>query len=151
MDTVALYRAINLVEIAAGNILVPKSTEPFVAELRVPFIVGSETIVGPRPEHAIRDHQLDGKYPTRGVSCTTSLEVARRYAARHRVIVRINEAACDAAGIDRFRVRDHVPRAFILQMEDEETILVANVDGPLPREIVAEVIRLQDNGPELQG
>ncbi len=135
----ALYRALRDIEVERGNILIPKSTEPFVAHPMLPITL--PFTLGKREEHAVRQHQLNGKYPTRGVSCTTKREVALEY-AREKVIVRISEEACDSHGIQRYRVKDHLPLAMIEHPEDEEVILVADLDGPLPADLIVEVIQV---------
>lgn len=131
-----LYRALRQIEVERGNILIPKGVASFVAHPRLsitlPFTLGE------RVEHAIREHQWDSKYPTRGISCTTSWEVALRY-ARSKVIVRIDEAACDSNLIKRYIVKEHLPENMIAHPQDDEVILVADCEGPLPAEIVAEV------------
>lgn len=135
-----LYRALRDVEISAGNILIPKSQAPFLAHPRLPIVL--PFTLGEREEHAVREQQWNGQYPTRGVSCTTEWKIALQYATTSRVIVRIDEEACDRLGIHRCRVRDRVPLQLIAHPEDEEVILVSDEDGPLPKEIVAEVFDL---------
>jgi hypothetical protein len=132
-----LYRALRDAEIKAGNILIPKSQAPFRAHPKLPLVI--PFTLGEREEHAVRDHQWDGKYPTRGVSCTTEWKVALRYAATKKVVVSIDEAECNRFGIRRFHVRDHVPLELIVHPEDEEVILVSDRDGALPKEIVTAV------------
>ena len=134
-----LFRALNDIEVEAGNVLIPKSHEPFLAIPKLPIVL--PFILGNREEHAVRDHQWNGKYPTRGVSCTTEWNIALYYAAKTKVIVRINEDACDHFGIRRFRVRDHVPLELIVRPQDEEVILVYDKDGEFPKEIVASVLK----------
>lgn len=129
-----LYRALRDAEIEAGKVLIPKSQAPFRAYPKLPLVL--PFTLGEREEHAVRDQQWDGKYPTRGVSCTTEWNVALRYAAKTKIIVSIDEAKCNRLGIRRFRVRDHVPLQLIVHPEDEEVILVFDRDGAFPREIV---------------
>jgi hypothetical protein len=134
-----LYRALRAGEIEAGCILIPKSQAAFRSGWRPPFvfpITFAET-----EEHAVRDHQWNGKFPTRGASCTTEWSVAVRYAAKNKIVVSIDESKCESLGVRRFRVRDHVNSKLILHPEDDEVILVSDKkDGALPKEIVSEVI-----------
>jgi hypothetical protein len=132
-----LYRALRDAEIDAGNILIPKSQAPFRAYPKLPLVLPFP--LGEREEHAVRDHQWDGQFPTRGASCTTEWNVALRYAATTKVIVSLDEAECNRFGIRRFRVRDHVPLELIVHPEDEEVILVSERDGAFPKEIVTAV------------
>ena len=81
---------------------------------------------GETEEHAVRDHQWDGKFPTRGASCTSELSVAERYATKSKIVVRIDESKCDSLGVRRIRVRDIVPSTQIIHPEDEEVILVSD-------------------------
>ena len=135
-----LYRALRDAEIAAGNVLIPKSQAPFRAHPRLPMVL--PFTLGEREEHAVREHQWSGQYPTRGISCTTNRQVALRYAARSKVIVTISEDLCERHAIRRFHVRDFVPLELIVHPDDEEVILVSEADGPLPSEIVTDVIRV---------
>lgn len=135
-----LFRALREAEIEAGNVLIPKSQAPFLAHPRLPLVL--PFTLGEREEHAVREHQWDSKYPTRGISCTTAWSVAERYAQKLKVVVTISEDLCDALSIRRYRVRDHVPLQLIEHPEDEEVILVSSIDGPLPLEIVTAVTHL---------
>jgi hypothetical protein len=137
----ALYRALRDSEIKAGCILIPKSQAPFRSLPRFPLVF--PVTLGETEEHAVRDHQWNGKFPTRGVSCTTEWSVAVRYAAKNKVVVSIDESKCDSFGIRRFRVRGHVHSKLIIHPEDEEVILVSdNEDGTFPKEIVSEVFQI---------
>jgi hypothetical protein len=107
-----LYRALRDVEIKAGCVLIPKSQAPFRALPRLPQML--PFTLGQREEHAVRQHQWNGKYLTRGVSCTTEWSVVLRYAAKKKIIVCIDESKCDWFGIRRYRVRDHVPLQLIM-------------------------------------
>lgn len=60
--------------------------------------------------------------------------------------MRIDEGACKRHGIRRFCVREHVPVNLILHAEDEEVILVSEVDGTFPKDTVAEVFKIEENG-----
>jgi hypothetical protein len=140
MDDQSLYRALRQAEIDAGNILIPKGQKPFVAPLRLPFRLPAQ--LGDTVEHAIRDHQDHGKFPTRGISTTPFLERAVHYAQRHRVIARIDRSTLVKLGVRSFRVRDRVDPQFISVPEDDEIILLYEEGDCLPRECIAEVIRI---------
>ena len=135
-----LYRALRDVEVSAGNMLIPKSQEPFRAHPRLPLVL--PFTLGEREEHAVREHQWDSQYPTRGVSCTTDWKVAVRYAAASKTVVAIDEAECERLGIRRYRVRDCVPLQLIVHPDDEEVILVSDCDGALPKAIVIAAYRI---------
>ena len=135
-----LYRALNDIEVEAGNVLIPKSHEPFLANPKLPNVL--PFTLGNREEHAVRDHQWNGEYPTRGVSCTTEWKIALHYAAKTKVIVRISEDACNRFGILRFRVRDCIPLELIVRPQDEEVILVCDKNGAFPKEIIASVLNI---------
>jgi hypothetical protein len=138
-----LYRALRGAEIEAGYILIPKSQAPFRAPPRLPNVL--PFTLGEHAEHAVRDQQWDGKYLTRGVSCTTEWSVALR-AAKEKIIVSIDEAKCDQFGIHRYCVRDHVPSELIIHPDDEEVILACDTDGAFPKEIVSSVIDISREG-----
>jgi hypothetical protein len=134
-----LYRALRDAEIKAGCILIPKSQEPFRALPRFPLVF--PITLGETEEHAVRDHQWNGEFLTRGASCTTEWSVAVRYAAKSKIVVSIDESKCDSLGVRRYVVRDIVPSELIIHPEDEEVILVSDKeDGAFPKEIVSEVI-----------
>lgn len=134
--SMVLYRALRPDEIAAGNILIPKSADSFLAHPRLPITLPFK--LGERAEHAVREHQWNSKYMTRGVSCTREWAVALRYAGSS-IIVTIDESGCERLGIKRYRVKDVLPLQDIEHPEDEEVILVSDFDGPLPKEIISAV------------
>jgi hypothetical protein len=135
-----LYRALRQDEIEAGFVLIPKSQTAFRAHPKLPLVL--PVYLGEAEEHAVRDHQCDGQYLTRGVSCTTEWTVALRYARASNVIVSIDEAVCERLGIRRFRVREHTPLELIIHPEDEEVILVYDKNGVFPKEIVTAVFEI---------
>lgn len=139
-SNVPLFRALRAAEIEAGNVLIPRSDRPFLANPRLPIVL--PFVLGEREEHALREHQWDGKYPTRGISCTTAWSVAQRYAQKLKVIVTISEEACEVHDIRLYRVQDHVPLQLIEHPEDQEVILVCGRDGPFPTDIVTKVTYL---------
>jgi hypothetical protein len=135
-----IYRALRDVEIAAGNILIPKDMAPFVAHprlpIKLPFTLGETT------KHAIRDHQLHGKYPTRGISCTSDWSIAEYYAQKNRVIATVDEKLCAELGIRAYCVCDNIDYSLIENPRDKEIILVADFDGPFPIDIILEITKL---------
>jgi len=134
-----LYRALRPKEIAAGGILIPKCNDSFVAPLRVPFPSGD--CVGMNTKHAVRDQQLDGKLPTRGVSTTTSKEIAfEKYGKKHGIIAVIDRGKLKSYGIREYVVKAILQPEFITYPEDEEIILVQEQDGSFPKEIIMELI-----------
>jgi hypothetical protein len=135
-----LYRALRPDEIAAGCVPIPKSHAEFLAPPRLPNVL--QVKLGPSIEHALREHQWLGRYQTRGVSATTRLEVAIRYAGHSRVVIRMVSEQLASHGIELYRVADYLPESLIEALGDDEVVLVRAVDGPYPGECVAEIIRL---------
>ena len=136
-----LYRALRPDEITRG-VLIPKSREPFVAHPMLPLVL--PFTLGERPEHAVRAHQWDGRYPTSGVSTTPHLKRAECFAQRHRTIARIAVERLAAFGVQTFRVSEHVDPSLIFAPEDDEVILVCPDAECLPKEIIADVFELAD-------
>ena len=136
-----LYRALRPEEITRG-VLIPKSREPFVADPILPLVL--PFTLGERPEHAVRAHQWNGRYPTSGVSTTPHLKRAEYYAQRHRTIARIAVERLAASGIQTFRVSEHVDSSLIFAPEDDEVILVCPDAECFPKEIIADVFELAD-------
>ncbi len=129
-----LYRALRPDEIASGCILIPKSIKPFKAHPRLPIVL--PFVLDEREEHAVRDHQLNGLYITRGVSCTTNWRVALRYAQSSRVIAAIDNGALEQNGIRRITIREVIHAELIEHPEDDECVLVSETNGPLPSGII---------------
>ena len=136
-----LYRALRSEEIARG-VLVPKSREPFVAHPMLPLVLPFS--LGERPEHAVRAHQWDGRYPTSGVSTTPHLKRAEYYAQCHHFIAKIAVERLAAFGIQMFRVSEHVAPSLIFKPEDDEVILVLPGAECLPKEIIASIFELTE-------
>ena len=132
-----LYRALRDVEIEAGNILVPKVNSTFLAHPRLS--INLPFSLGVLEEHAIREHQYDGRFPTRGISCTRSLLVAESYAKKNRVIVTIDSRKCIELGVKMFSVVDYVDMDLLVKPNDQEVILVWGSDGPLPPEVICAI------------
>lgn len=136
-----LFRALRDDEIEAGCILIPKSTEPFSASPRLPNVLPVD--LAPGAQHAVREHQWHGKFPTRGVSTTPHLARALHYARRSLVIVRLDVVQLAAIGIELYRVSEHVPASLIVAPEDDEVILVRQEDGAFPASCIAEVMHVE--------
>ena len=137
-----LYRALRKEEIEKGNILLPKSMEPFKAPLRFP--VTFPLTFGDTVSHAIRDHQWDSKFPTRGISTSPLREVAfEKYGKSFGVIANINRDVLVEYGVTEYIVNENIPINEVFAPEDEEIILVYKNEGPLPREINYKVVELE--------
>lgn len=136
-----LYRALNKEEIKAGGILIPKETTTFLAPLRCGFQVGDN--IGMTEEHAVIDHQNNGKIPTRGVSTTTSRKIAyEKYSKKLGMVALIDRSKLKEYGIKEYVVKDTLHSSKILHPEDEEVILVSEIDGEFPKEIITKVIQI---------
>ena len=134
-----LYRALRQEEIDQGNILLPKSNEPFVAPNMFPQVF--PIIFGDTPEHAARRHQWDGEFKTRGVSTTPLKEIAfNKYGKNLGVIALIDRESLKRFGVTEHSVNDVVPEGVIFAYEDNEIILVYEKDGPFPSEIIIKVV-----------
>ncbi|HJS74310.1 MAG TPA: hypothetical protein VJ921_08495 [Vicinamibacteria bacterium] len=136
-----LYRALLSEEVEAGCVLIPRAQGPFAARSR-------GRTDGSRPlspeEAALRQHQWRQRgFPSRGVSTTPHLDRARRYAEAG-VIVELDRRLFEPNWIREFSVNEVLARfpADIAAPEDEEVILVCELEGPFPSEIVRRVIRL---------
>ena len=136
-----LYRALRPEEITRG-VLIPKSREPFVADPILPLVL--PFTLGERPEHAVRAHQWNGRYPTSGVSTTPHLKRAEYYAQHHRTIASIAVDRLAASGIQMFRVSECIDFSLIFAPEDDEVILVYPDAECFPKEIIADVFELAD-------
>jgi hypothetical protein len=132
-----LFRGLRQEEVDAGNILIPRSADTFVAPPRLPLTGPFD--LAESPANAVRDHQWEGRYPTRGVSTSFSFEIARGYASAH-VVVRVDTVVLESLGIRQYEVGACLPLHQILKPKDQEVILVSDVDGPFPPACIAEVI-----------
>jgi hypothetical protein len=134
-----LYRALRPDEISRG-VLIPKSCGPFVAEPQLPQVL--PFTLGEGPEHAVRAHQWEGRYPTSGVSTTPHLERAEHYAQGHRRIAKIAVARLAQFHVHTFRVADYVEASLICVPEDDEVILVCPETENFPVEIIIDIFAL---------
>lgn len=105
---------------------------------------GDGSTYGASEANAVIMHQRDSvKYPTSGVSTTTSFEHAKNYALNNGayqtgVVYKIQVDLLEQYGVSSFRVQDYAVQPSV--PEDEEVILVVSDFGPLPAEIVIETI-----------
>ena len=143
-----LYRGVNqeLHAQFAGE-LRPKTNEPFVASATWGKSEWGNSYWGANAKNAVVEHQRNqAGFPTSGVSTTTSPERAAFYAthggkhAKGHVYV-IDRSRLKEHGVTEFVVSAIVPRPSVPQ--DEEVILVARDNGPIPRELVLEVRDIQ--------
>ena len=138
-----LYRALRQEEIT-GIDLIPKAQKPFLEPARLPQI--SPFMLGDRPEHAVRAHQWDKppdkQFETSGISTTPHLERARHYAAKHKIIVKIETAPFDTLGIVAYHVVDCCHPSHISVPEDDEIILVYPNGHKFPKGIITKIVRL---------
>lgn len=137
-----LYRALNEYEIKNGLLLYPKSTKEFIAPLRLPFLLSNNTL-GKTKVNAIREHQYDSKFPTRGVSTSLNKRIAiEKYGKDLGVIAIIDRNKLKEYNIEEIVVSEELDGFYILHPEDEEVILIYENDGPLPKEIIKDFIRI---------
>lgn len=139
-----LFRALNKDEISNQNIPLPRSQKPFkdyprlgLGSAILPFTL-DET-----EEHAVIHHQTDStKFPTKGISTTPNVEIAKKYASKNGVIIKINADKLEKFGVKAYVVNEWVKnKQVIIHPEDNEIILVsAAVD--FPESLIEEVIIL---------
>jgi len=103
--------------------------------INLPFVLGE------RVEHAVREHQWEGQYETSGISTTPHFHRAVHYAS-HKIVVKIDTSLFGVHGILTRSVTDYVDEAFICVPEDEEIILVCEHGYVFPKEIIAEITKL---------
>jgi len=142
-----LYRALRNEEVEAGIVLIPKGQGPFAVDPRLDIDTRLPFVLGPTDEHAVRQHQWqqDG-FPTKGISTTPHFERACIYAESNRIIVVIDRRLFDEYGIREYHVNT-VLGTFpedIAVPEDDEVIIVYDNDGTLPREIIVDIINLDE-------
>jgi len=95
-------------------------------------------------EYAIRQHQWQQSgFPTSGISTTPHFERAKFY-AQDGVIVKIDRQLFGKYSIKEYVVKEYLEKfpEDIAAPEDDEIILVKEDDGPFPKEVIKEVIRL---------
>jgi len=133
--------------------LVPKKIEPF----RYGFHWGEEGLTwgsgatwGSSERNAVIRHQLNQEgFPTSGISTTPHFERAQFYAThggkRAGYVYKIDRSLLDVHDVQEFIVSEFAKRSSV--PEDDEVILVASDFGPLPEEIVVDVIPVKDKIP----
>ncbi len=105
---------------------------------------GDGSVYGESERNAVVMHQRhSSKYPTSGISTTPIYENAVQYAIHNGkyksgYVYKIDSAQLEAHGVKAFPVDQHATRPAI--PEDQEVILVARDYGPLPNEIIVEII-----------
>jgi len=108
---------------------------------------GSGATYGSSPTNAVIRHQLNQEgFPTSGVSTTPSLERAMVYArgldgTGTGVVYKIDCARLDTHRVTQYVVAEYAKYPSV--SVDEEVILVSADFGPLPNEIIAEVIQIE--------
>jgi hypothetical protein len=135
-----LFRGLSEAEVQAGCIPLPKRRQPFLAHPRLPIKL--PFVLGERIEHAVREHQWSGKYPTSGISTSPIFERACFYGSQTRVVVEIDTARCGELGIAAYKVSDYVDDEFIICPEDQEVILCYSEGQPLPQQVILRSHRL---------
>jgi hypothetical protein len=136
-----LYRALRPDEVEAGCVLIPKAQGPFAARSRR----GIHIHPGAPEENALRQRLWRQRgCPSRGVSVTPHPDRARRYAEPEGVIVELDRRVFERNWIREYPVNEVLARNpdAIAAPEDEEVILVCELEGAFPKEIVRRVIRL---------
>ena len=139
-----LYRALRKEEIDAGNILIPKSQEPFRSYPRFGIDTRFPIVLRDTEEHAVRQHQWkQSGFPTSGVSTTPHFEKAKFY-ARDGIIVKINRQL-----FSKYRIKEYIVKKYlgkfqddIAAPEDDEIILVQENGAPFPKEIIEKVVKI---------
>lgn len=98
---------------------------------------------GDRVEHAVEEHQNDGKYSTKGISTSPIKEVAfDKYGKGSRVIAVIDRSRLAEFNVKEFVVNEMVPNPKIFCFDDYEVVLVSE-SGRLPEELILEIIDLR--------
>ena len=145
MNEKYLYRALRAEEIEAGNILIPKLQDLFRANPRLGIDTRLPFALGPTEEYAFRQHQWKQiGFPTRGISTTPHYKRAEFYASRNKVIVKIDRKLLNKYDIIEYIVKDWlgITSNDIAVPADDEVILVRNIDGDWPKEIISKIIAI---------
>lgn len=133
--------------------LVPKKIEPF----QYGFHWGEEGLTwdsgatwGSSERNAVIRHQLNQEgFPTSGVSTTPLFERAKFYAThdgkRVGYVYKIDRSLLSVHSVKERIVSEFAKRPSV--PEDDEVILVSSDFGPLPEEIVVDVIPVEDKIP----
>ena len=143
-----LYRGISEKMLKSNEGLIPKDTT-FIKFVQYGSGVRYDTVTyGESVQNAVVVHQMDSfKFPTSGISATPFLERAKYYALNKGVrnkgyVYKINRDLLKNFYIKEYRVSEHIAPA---QMpEDDEVILVSETGGSLPKEIIVEIIEIDN-------
>lgn len=143
-----LYRGVNAkMHKDTGGKLEPKAIgEPFKRFVKYGQFKYGQVTYGESAQNAVVSHQENStEYPTSGVSTTPHFENAKAYAThqgKHTsgVVYKIDSELLIKAKVTAYKVIDFITRPAI--PEDKEVILVAKDLGPLPDQIVVEVIKV---------
>jgi hypothetical protein len=134
-----LYRALRADEIEAGCLLIPKGQGPFAPLPRRARDTRREAV----EEQAVRQRVWRQRgCPSRGVSTTPHLHRAQFYARSEGVIVEIDRRMFKRCWVREYVVNDLLAtsRKEITEPEDDEVILVCDLEGALPEEIMTRAI-----------
>ena len=124
--------------------LVPKETGPFEYAFHYgEGEYGSGETYGSSPINAVVRHQLNQEgFPTSGVSTTPHFERAKFYATHNGklagYVYKIDRSLLSSHSVQEFIVSEFAKRPSV--PEDDEVILVASDFGPLPEEVIVDVI-----------
>jgi hypothetical protein len=134
-----LYRALRPEEVEAGCVLIPKGQGPFARRSRREKDAAQETV----QERAVLQREWRRRgCPSRGVSTTPHLDRARRYADAGGVVVELDRTLFERNWIREYPVKELLggfPEG-IAAPDDDEVILVCELEGPFPEEIVKRIL-----------
>jgi len=144
-----LFRALRKVEIESDYFLIPKesNTDEFTSEpifgidTTFPFSYGSV-------DNKVRQHQWkQNGLPTRGISTTPYLNRAKFYAQRNRIVAKIDTSLFERYGITMHDINEVLGfrPSDIAMKEDNEIILTYKEAGAFPKEIISELIYLDND------
>ncbi len=137
-DSKYLYRGLREEEVDAGFKLIPRGIQTF-EDLKLASattITSLDTkLENLGPILTVSDHI--NEYPTSGISTSTDIDVAKRYAYKSKYIVKINREKAKSLGIKEIIVKKILPLGVIKKPEDEEVILTSET-GLFPSEIIEE-------------
>lgn len=140
-----LYRGVSksLHEKLNGQLL-PKATSPFIYTFHLDegFHLDSGATLDASQANTVIRHQLErAGFPTCGVSTTPHFDRARFYATSRNgdgFVYQIDRTLLREHGILEYVVAEYVRCPSV--PDDDEVILVASDNGPIPHSVVAEII-----------
>ena len=127
--------------------LLPKTTSPFTYTFHFDegFHFDSGATFGASKENAVIRHQLEQSgFPTCGVSTTPHFDRARFYATSRNgvgLVYQIDRTLLQEHGVREYVVAEYVRCPSV--PEDNEVILVASDNGPIPHDIVIKIIPVE--------